>query len=252
MARLAVVGDVHGQGQALRHILARIEAHGVERCVLLGDLVDRGPESIDCVQIARTFRLRARDGRRRPLELVLGNHELNYCNAAFGRAMTFRDGSRGVPRPTCREIAAGLTADDCRWLDSQRRYISVQEGGLDLLLVHGGVKREHARVPGWLGQTGLDQLTRIGWLDEVTGEPLHPAHHSRRHWADDYGPEHGPVVIFGHTTFGPRITWFENAVGLDCSKAGVLAGLILSSEGEAPVELYEEHEPVAVSSDAQQ
>lgn len=241
--KLGIVGDVHGQLDALLRMLARMEAHGVDRLVLLGDVVDRGPDSLGCVRLARTHRFRSRDDRRRRLELVLGNHEICYVNGHFGRPMMFRDGTVGVPIPRSRAIAEGLSAADYRWLDAQPRYLSVQAGGLDLLLVHGGIRREHARVPGWLGREKLDRLTRIGYLDEATGEPLHPSRSSSLHWAADYLPKHGPLVVFGHVTFGRSIAWFPNAICVDTSKRGRLAGLILDGTGEPPIELYEEHEP---------
>lgn len=55
--QLFAVGDVHGQGRALENALARIHTTprlADERVVLfLGDLIDRGPDSFACLDMAR-------------------------------------------------------------------------------------------------------------------------------------------------------------------------------------------------------
>jgi hypothetical protein len=65
-----VVGDVHGEDEALDALLGRPELAG-RFLVFVGDLVDRGPDSLAVVE--RVARLVA-EGRA---QCVLGNHELN-------------------------------------------------------------------------------------------------------------------------------------------------------------------------------
>src|SRR6059058_1705595 len=74
--RLYAIGDVHGRLDLLTHLLDAIEqddaARGAAetRIILLGDLVDRGPQSKQVID-----HLLTRDwGRRRPVFLK-GNHE---------------------------------------------------------------------------------------------------------------------------------------------------------------------------------
>src|SRR4051794_5501975 len=105
MVRVAVLGDVHGEVDCLRKLLARLEVHGVDAIFSLGDLLDRGPDSLGALHLVRTHLFLGRDGRRRPIELVLGNHELAYVNVARRRAMTFADGSRGIPSPRSKWIS---------------------------------------------------------------------------------------------------------------------------------------------------
>ena len=75
---LLVVGDVHGQNAALKDLLddmGRMTTHGKTRhLVFLGDLVDRGPDSLGCLETA--FH-EARDRARADTVTFLpGNHEL--------------------------------------------------------------------------------------------------------------------------------------------------------------------------------
>lgn len=74
--RLFAVGDVHGRLDLLEAMLARIEANlsarppADWRIVLLGDYIDRGPDSSGVLELLR--RRRAADPR---LVLLCGNHD---------------------------------------------------------------------------------------------------------------------------------------------------------------------------------
>jgi hypothetical protein len=70
---LAIIGDVHGEIDALDALLAHIDAlPGPPRAlVFVGDLVDRGPDSVAVVQRVRAL---AAAGRA---WVIAGNHELN-------------------------------------------------------------------------------------------------------------------------------------------------------------------------------
>mmetsp|Transcript_91924 Transcript_91924/g.263286 ORF Transcript_91924/g.263286 Transcript_91924/m.263286 type:complete len:387 (-) Transcript_91924:112-1272(-) len=72
-----VVGDIHGESGQLQALLFRLgyDGNGVHaegrRLVFVGDLVDRGPDSVGVV---RSVRFLVEKGRA---QMILGNHELN-------------------------------------------------------------------------------------------------------------------------------------------------------------------------------
>lgn len=73
---LDIIGDVHGELDALLALLGRLgvdlSTNTVERpLVFVGDLVDRGPDSVGVVDLVRSL---VDDG---VASMVLGNHELN-------------------------------------------------------------------------------------------------------------------------------------------------------------------------------
>ncbi len=73
---LDIIGDVHGELDALRALLTRLgyDIHGrhrTRRLVFVGDLCDRGPDSVGVVQFVQRL---VEEGRA---QCVLGNHELN-------------------------------------------------------------------------------------------------------------------------------------------------------------------------------
>tara|TARA_B110001452_G_C15190838_1_gene413473 strand:+ start:69 stop:926 length:858 start_codon:yes stop_codon:yes gene_type:complete len=65
--RVWVIGDVHGFSESLRRLVRTLELSEDDRVVLLGDLIDRGPDSFDVVRFARE------DPR---VFCVKGNHEM--------------------------------------------------------------------------------------------------------------------------------------------------------------------------------
>ncbi len=65
---VAVIGDVHGEIEALETLLGRLDGRPL---VFVGDLVDRGPDSVAVVERVAAL---VREGRA---ESILGNHEFN-------------------------------------------------------------------------------------------------------------------------------------------------------------------------------
>ncbi len=69
-ARAVFVGDIHGDLDAVERVLSVVWAPG-SILVFLGDVVDRGPSSRECLERI----LRAKLERPRSVHLLMGNHE---------------------------------------------------------------------------------------------------------------------------------------------------------------------------------
>ena len=83
--RVDIIGDVHGEIDALRHLLVRLgvdAVHGrVDRpLVFIGDLIDRGPDSVAVVELVQSL------VEAGVAQVVLGNHEMNvlFCDSKEG------------------------------------------------------------------------------------------------------------------------------------------------------------------------
>lgn len=116
------IGDIQGCFLTLDKLLAQIRFDPVrDRLWLVGDLVNRGPRSLEVLRWVRRMGDRA--------TAVLGNHDLHL----IGRALGVR---RAKPRDT---LEAVLRADDCdeliEWL--RRRALLHREG--PYLMVHAGL-----------------------------------------------------------------------------------------------------------------
>ena len=54
--RIAVLSDIHGNLPALRAVLADIDSWRPDLVILNGDLVNRGPSSLECLEIIAVMR----------------------------------------------------------------------------------------------------------------------------------------------------------------------------------------------------
>ncbi len=116
---LAIIGDIHGEIDALNALLGHLEHDPGpgRRLVFIGDLCDRGPDSVGVIARVREL---VESGRAR---IILGNHEINLLNddAKDGSGWYFDEReipdqpfyapfTRATPeqRPAIREFFAGL------------------------------------------------------------------------------------------------------------------------------------------------
>jgi len=77
-----VIGDIHGQAEALARLLARLEGRRApgDRLVFIGDYIDRGPDSRRAVELA----LAAPRRWPGPVTPLKGNHEAMLLRALEG------------------------------------------------------------------------------------------------------------------------------------------------------------------------
>ena len=67
--RTFAIGDIHGCDIALEGVLGQIEPTADDTLVLLGDIIDRGPNSARCIEILLDLKQKC------DLILLMGNHE---------------------------------------------------------------------------------------------------------------------------------------------------------------------------------
>lgn len=69
------IGDVHGCAQSLKELLAKLPSDG--NIVFIGDVVNRGPQSLETLRIIQGLGERAVS--------ILGNHELHMLAVYAGK-----------------------------------------------------------------------------------------------------------------------------------------------------------------------
>lgn len=184
--RVYAIGDVHGRDDLLAQLLDRIaldEAgrHPLPRLlILLGDLVDRGPQSRQVVERAMDL---ARSGEE--VRFLKGNHEEMFVAAARGRAQAARlfrrhggvetlasyglgpeDGARMSDEAMARWMLAHVPRDHVDFLDDFPDMLPLG----DYLFVHAGVRPRvalHAQIPADLRWIRGDFLNHGGRLDKM-------------------------------------------------------------------------------------
>lgn len=123
---LYLIGDVQGCDAALGRLLHALDfSPSRDQLVLLGDLVNRGPDSAAV--------LRRLQGLGGAAQSLLGNHDLHLLGVAHGVRKAGR-------RDTLAELLAAPDRDALLdWLRQQSMALHRRIGGRDLLMVHAGV-----------------------------------------------------------------------------------------------------------------
>lgn len=237
--RAYAVGDVHGRADLFASMIKAIDADDAGRTaadstvVLLGDLVDRGPDSAGVIAQARDWH------SRRPVRALMGNHEEMFLDSFESEEVLrhfLRFGGRetvlsyridpatytAASLPETQELMRqAVPAEDLAYLRSMEDMVAIG----DYLFVHAGIR------PG----VPLDQQ-RVGdlrWIREPFTNHL-----------DSFGP----VVIYGHTIYESAEVG-SNRIGIDTGayQSGRLTAIGLEGTNRWLIEASETGGTIAVS-----
>lgn len=221
--RTLVCGDTHGCLRELKQLLSRAGfRQGSDRLILVGDLVDRGPDSVGVVRFAMES----------GADCVLGNHEekhLRYrrhaLKAAFSKTYKI---PMQMPHP---EVHKTLTGPEWAWMGALPLTIWLRP---DLVIVHGGFAVDSPP------EAPVLNSCRIRFVDQDSGESHGSADGITQpprtvFWPERYaGGATGRVsVIYGHQPLravrhdphlGPYGTAWTMGIDTSCCYGGVLTG----------------------------
>lgn len=233
MTRAIFLGDVHGCLEELDELLALLELRPEDRLFFVGDLVDRGPDSVGVVRRARELL-----ARHPGSAVVCGNHE--------EKALRTRDRGKG-PLPGW---ASGATDEDWAFLEGLPLVVPVPAAGA--VVVHGGFFPRYFEKEGAVGAIGPGwrrdrckradrqrrflRVRRVNAMGEMVALGQEKPHDP--HWSSLYDGREG-YCFFGHD---PQLTppaplRAPHALGLDtaCCFGGRLTAAIVPA-GAAPGE----------------
>ena len=199
-ARVFVIGDVHGCFDELMLLLKKAKCDPQkERVILVGDLINKGPDSFKVLSWAY----------EQKIEIVIGNHELKFLG--------FCEKQPEALGPELEKLKEAMGPDLKKWLSWIKNWpVYIEEEGF--LIIHGGlVPGEHPE------QSKIEYLVNIRYWDgcgKDMNNPMYPP------WHDFYAGS--KLVVYGHwAKQGLKIK--ENSIGLDtaCVYGGQLSGLWL-------------------------
>jgi diadenosine tetraphosphatase ApaH/serine/threonine PP2A family protein phosphatase len=200
--RLIAIGDIHGCSDEFEDLLDKLALRADDRLVLLGDLINRGPDSARVIQLAR----------KHATVSLLGNHELRLLN--FRKT----DDPSHLKKY---DYATLAQLNGKAWDYLEAMPLTFEDPEHEIVCVHGGFlpgqpwKKQPARV-----------VTRIQVVDRE-GEPRKRSEApGAPHWSELWkGP---PFVVYGHT---PRenVSEIKWTLGIDtgCVLGGALTAVIL-------------------------
>jgi len=247
--RTFVIGDVHGMLSELRQLVDKLNPSTGDRFMFLGDLVDKGPDSLGVVSFVREL-----VGRFPGSEVVCGNHEESVLRlwVKFDKTGSW-DGLRKVVRePWIRE----LPPEDLEWLRTLPLVVRPMPG---VLLVHGGLFPSFFEKHGEIGEVAptwhkgggkrMDRMRRFlrirniykpGSLStkgkDISGDMVTLGDESSQteRWGESYDGREG-FVFYGHDPSPDGVRRQPHSMGVDtgCVFGGELTSVVLR-EGQDP------------------
>jgi bis(5'-nucleosyl)-tetraphosphatase (symmetrical) len=191
--RTILIGDVHGCLDELRALLSKLAPTSADRIILLGDLINRGPDPVGTVRYVAEH----------DFECLMGNHEHEYLR-------------HRLTEEKYRNLYEALGPDLHRWIKARPLYIEDEH----FLAVHAGLQPgRHPR------DTRPGLLLNIRTWDGSGGDLSDPANPP---WYEFYH-ERRPV-FYGHWA-RQGLNLRENTIGLDsgCVYGRYLSAYVLES-----------------------
>lgn len=234
MTRTIVVGDIHGCYDELMELLEKIgwnpSSSEPDVLVLAGDLVDRGPKSLEVVRWARESH--AKHGNL--VRCVVGNHDERYPRYAKNLERKHRNPSYVVNMrldKSKKDLFSTLTKEDLSYLQNLPSYI--QFG--NWVVVHAGLEPKKSleeQDPGKMQHIRyVDPLTlKTKGLTEDYDQPTGTVY-----WTEVYDLPYN--VVYGHMVHSLENPRFDKGpqgqvlVGLDTGSCfgGALSAYVLET-----------------------
>lgn len=211
-----IIGDVHGCLAELQELLAKLgwvqepELHHPEgrKLVFVGDLVDRGPDSVGVLRLAM-------DAVGRGVALAVpGNHDVKLARALFGKKVTLNHGLKETMDQLAAETPE-FREEVKTFLDGLVSHALMDDG--KLCVAHAGLREE-------MQGRGSRAVREFALYGETTGEIDEFGLPVRYEWAREY--RGNAKVVFGHTPV-PAAQWLNNTIDIDtgCCFGGSLTAL---------------------------
>ncbi|MCB2412411.1 polynucleotide kinase-phosphatase [Demequina sp. TTPB684] len=218
-----VIGDVHGCRAELETLLETLgyaisrdgEGRAIDaahpdgrRAILVGDLVDRGPDTPGVLRLAMGM---VRAGHAL---VVSGNHEAKLVRALSRKDVTVSHGLQGSLDQLAQQPEE-FVAEVREWMDGLISHY-VLDGGR-LVVSHAGlIEKYHGRASG--------RVRAFCLYGDTTGETDEYGLPVRYPWANEYRGK--AMVLYGHTPV-PTAEWINNTMCLDtgCVFGGSLTAL---------------------------
>ena len=215
--REIIVGDVHGMLDELLRLLDVIAVQSSDQLVFVGDLINKGPDTVGVVSLVRSLRAEGID-----VVLLLGNHEERLLRT-FRRTLS---GAGGPVSPSHDKLIArieSLGTDNMQFLESAVLWHRLSDSGA--LAVHAGIPPALRALPlpeelsalSHRQQLHMQQMLRVRRVNaDGNMIKLDHATESDPFWADVYDGRFGHVY-FGHNAFPDEVSprRFPHATGVD-------------------------------------
>lgn len=229
--RYYVIGDIHGRCDLFDELILAIEeddrnaGDADSTVILLGDLVDRGPESARVIETARQW------GKRRKVRYIAGNHEEMFLESFEDKEMLrhfLKHGGKetvlsyGIKKKRYNELTMKELQAELHELvpKKHRKFLAAMEDIVvagDYVFVHAGINPKHSIEE--------QKPSDLRWIRDRFLKHREPFSH---------------VVVHGHTIF-EDIEYTDYRIGIDTGafRTGNLTALVLEGDQRRIIQAQE-------------
>ncbi|RWZ60566.1 metallophosphoesterase [Halobacillus fulvus] len=125
MTKIAIISDIHGNKTALEAVLEDIKARGIERIFCLGDLIGKGPQGSECIQLVREHCER----------VIRGNWDVFIQDPTDSDFLNW--------------YKERLSVEDFRFLSELDFHIDLDLNGEKIRMFHASPRSEFERILPW-------------------------------------------------------------------------------------------------------
>lgn len=219
--RTFVIGDIHGCIDEFVDLVQKLEySRKTDRLVLVGDLIDRGPDPAAVIQYAREIGAECTSANHEETALRWRRHEKkkilkpDYINPM-----------RPVPPDRLAQWQA-IPDADWDWLESLPLIIDL---GCNWITCHAGL------MPGVpVSQQEARHVQRIRWVDDITGKMVTPDEAGNQPSGSTFWGRlwKGPNVVYGHYVYDDPecyVDGTQTVLGIDtgCCHGNRLTAFVL-------------------------
>ncbi|SHM41248.1 bis(5'-nucleosyl)-tetraphosphatase PrpE [Gracilibacillus kekensis] len=193
--KIDIIGDIHGCFQELKELLVKLGYHHQDdlmyhpenrQLAFVGDLTDRGPQSLDVIRFVYHLVIERRIGFYVP-----GNHCDKLYRYFLGNNVKQQHGLETT-------VAEYQQLSKQEQLEIKEKMITLYENAplyqvfneLDTVMAHAGIPEKY------IGRNDKKVKTFVLYGD-ITGEKLADGRPVRRDWAQHYQGEQW--IVYGHT-----------------------------------------------------
>lgn len=232
--RHIIIGDIHGCLFELKTLIKKLKLVSSDKLYFIGDLIDRGPESIGVVKYVRDL------AEQYSVVLILGNHEEKLLRFIHHTNANSDFAHKMLNAGNISSLLNHLNTPDIDFLSSS--YINYNIFEKNICILHGG-------IPGnckfdlsynykysfdiFKTHKGLELLLKTRFLDEhgnviVLGEE----NEKSVFWADYYKSQYGKIIFGHHAIVSAKPKLYTNAINIDtgCVYGGWLSCCISHDE----------------------
>jgi protein phosphatase len=224
MGPFDIIGDIHGCYDELKELLTKLDYNINEnliysdelaitsarhrRVIFLGDLIDRGPNSIAVLALVMNM------VKHGIAFCILGNHDLKFLSYLKGKNIQIKHGLETTIKEF-ETVSEAFKNQVILFLESLDPYYILDNN--KLVAAHAGLKE---RYQGRISQR-IKSFALYGDTTDETDELGFPI---RQNWAQHYKGE--AMVVYGHTLISEAV-WINNTLCIDtgCVFGGKLTAL---------------------------